>query len=216
MKRVFSFSHTTILTAAASLVVALVITTPADAAPIRFDNLAGPGHFDWAPLVGETNSLNITLPASAQPGVDNGPSSFRQLNNDPLGTLEGSTGFRELQAGGSHPALVWASQLGDPIPANPLPTNHSWMTTVLSIHPALGTNLTEGEQSYIGVRFDLGSGWQHGWIGVVRTGSELDAFAWGYETEPGIPIAAGVPEPGTLSLLAIAGGALMRRRRRAK
>ena len=76
------------------------------------------------------------------------------------------------------------------------------------------TNLPEGVEPYLGIRFDLGGGYQHSWLGVVHTGPELDAFAWGYETEVGVPIPAGVPEPGTLAALAVGAAALLGRRRR--
>ncbi len=36
---------------------------------------------------------------------------------------------------------------------------------------------------------------QYGWIGVVRTGTELEAFAWGFESTPGTAINAGDPQP---------------------
>src|SRR5262249_49150935 len=53
------------------------------------------------------------------------------------------------------------------------------------------TNLPEGVPAYVGVQFDTGAGTQFGWIGVVRTGRSLDAFAWGFESTPNTPIAAG-------------------------
>jgi hypothetical protein len=55
--------------------------------------------------------------------------------------------------------------------------------------------LPEGVETYLGVSFDLGAGTQYGWIGVVRNAAMLDAFAWGYETDPGVPIAAGAWPP---------------------
>ena len=79
-----------------------------------------------------------------------------------------------------------------------------------------GSPFPEGVPLYLGVRFN-GPAWQYGWIGVERIdGNKLDAFAWGYETEPGVPIAAGAPEPGSLALLAFGAGALASRRRKGK
>ena len=49
------------------------------------------------------------------------------------------------------------------------------------------TDLAEGAETYLGIRFDLGGGNQRGWLGVVRMGPELDALAWGYEMEPEVP-----------------------------
>lgn len=45
---------------------------------------------------------------------------------------------------------------------------------------------------------------------------ELDAFAWGYETDPDVPIAAGIPEPGTLAALALGAAAALAGRRRVR
>jgi len=76
-----------------------------------------------------------------------------------------------------------------------------------------GSTFPEGVPLYLGVRFN-GPAWQYGWIGVERiSGSELDAFAWGYETTPGVAIPAGIPEPGSLALLAFGALAVAGRRR---
>jgi hypothetical protein len=65
----------------------------------------------------------------------------------------------------------------------------------------------------MGVRFNDIDGYHYGWIGVVWSGYEhFDACAWGYETEPGVGIIAGIPAPGTLAALAF--GAVVTRRGR--
>ena len=204
-----AFSRTSVLTAAA-LAVALVITAPADAVPIRFDNPVGPGHFDWSGGLGEVIWLDITSPALNQPG-DGGASSLTQV----IGPTDSNVGGN----GGPSSAMVqldsdfqfWAMgvDLGTNIPSG-LPWGISGMTTF----DGFDSPIVEGQETYLGVQFDLGVGIQYGWIGVVRTGTELDAFAWGYETQPGVPIAAGVPEPGTWSLLVLGSAALLRRRSR--
>lgn len=51
--------------------------------------------------------------------------------------------------------------------------------------------LPEGVETYLGVRFDLGKGTQYGWIKVIRNWVEIDALAWGFETDPGVPIRVG-------------------------
>ena len=56
--------------------------------------------------------------------------------------------------------------------------------------------IPEGQAAYLGVKFDVGIGTQYGWIGVVRTGMELEAFAWGFERNVGVPIAAGAAAAG--------------------
>jgi len=79
-----------------------------------------------------------------------------------------------------------------------------------------------GAPGYIGVKIpdlDGGAGFHYGWIGVIRNGGApgaegLQAFAWGYETDIGVPINAGAPEPGTLALLAFGAGAAATRRRK--
>jgi hypothetical protein len=65
------------------------------------------------------------------------------------------------------------------------------------VHTAIGSHFAEGEPLYIGVEFDPGDGWHYGWIGVTRSGLDLDVSGWAYETEAGVPIAAGagVPNP---------------------
>jgi hypothetical protein len=76
----------------------------------------------------------------------------------------------------------------------------------------LSSNFPSGVARYMGVRFNDVDGYHYGWISVVRNGLDLDAFAWGYETEPGVPIIAGIPAPGTLAALAF--GAVVTRRAR--
>jgi hypothetical protein len=70
-----------------------------------------------------------------------------------------------------------------------------------------------GEERYAGVSFDPGDGVHYGWIGVLN-GAPSEVFAWGYESDAGVPIPAGAPEPGSLALLAMGAGAALRRRRR--
>jgi hypothetical protein len=66
-----------------------------------------------------------------------------------------------------------------------------------------------GEIRYLGVKMDLNNTDQinYGWVGIEVT-SDADATAnvvgYGYETTPGVPIAAGaVPEPSTLVALTV-------------
>ncbi len=170
----------------------------ANAGIVAFENPPGPGHYDWAPPEGDlTHWLDVTMPASAQPSGGVGvPSSFRQEISGGTGSILADVGTAGIQRGGIHPAFAWDSGFGEQIPAEPpLPPDYSWGEgSIFVFHPALGSNFPDGEAAYLGVRFDLDGGgdeWQYGWIGVVRTGAGLDAFAWGYETEPGVPICAG-------------------------
>jgi hypothetical protein len=69
---------------------------------------------------------------------------------------------------------------------------------------------------YLGVQFSDVDGAHYGWVSVYSyfyIDLNLHAFAWGYETEPGVPIVAGIPAPGTLAALAF-GAAVTRRGRK--
>lgn len=87
----------------------------------------------------------------------------------------------------------------------------------------LSSTLPIGEPTYLGVRIDLadGAGFRYGWLGVELVTdnpygyrAELDVFAWGYETEAGVGIAAGVPAPTSLAALAMGAVAFGSRKRR--
>ena len=75
--------------------------------------------------------------------------------------------------------------------------------------------IPEGVRTYLGVRMDIAGQDYFGWIAIERSGAFIDVFAWGYETDPNTPIAAGIPSPGALGMLAfgVAAGSLRRTRR---
>ena len=97
-----------------------------------------------------------------------------------------------------------------------------------------GLSTMQSEDAYIGVEFDIDGNTHYGWIQytgfyvaeftffspdgpvTVIGANELGGFinSWGYETEPGVPIAAGIPEPSTTILLTGGLIALVGRRRR--
>ncbi len=185
----------------------LFTALPANAGIVAFENPAGPGHFEW--FVDSINTpLNTTLPASAQP----------DFSADASITHSGSVGAGIGVLGSNHGIvidnfLVVGFDAGDEIGA----ALTTWDGSGFVAHPAFGTAFAEDEDKYVGFRFDTGAGLQYGWIGVRRTGVALDAFAWGYETEVGVPIAAGatgVPAPGGLAVLAFGAAGLSRGRRR--
>ena len=207
--------------AALAAIVAVAVGTAADASPIRFDNPPGAGHFIWAPGVGEPQiALDFTLPPEDQPAPDPfGLTSVRQFLEAAQGgvmtdaPLEMMTGVRSPDS-----FFLVGVDFGELIPA----ADTSWRAGACyqwydGQFPPSGSLLPEDVPVYLGTHFDLGSGYQYGWIGVVMSSVDhgLDAFAWGYETEPGVPIAAGAPEPGTLALLAFGAGIALRRKRRA-
>lgn len=71
--------------------------------------------------------------------------------------------------------------------------------------------------NYVGLELERDGETRYGWIALgtpVLFGTHtVDVYAWAYETEPGVPIAAGaIPEP-SVALLLIVGGALLLRRR---
>ena len=64
------------------------------------------------------------------------------------------------------------------------------------------------QRAYMGVEFDIDGSMHYGWIDLyIGWGTGWgQIYGWGYETEPGVSIAAGavaIPEPATASLLAI-------------
>ncbi len=191
----------------------MVFTAAAGASPVYFDNPAGAGHFDW--FGGGSIGLNVTLSAGEQTGIINEPATFHQTNlagySNVSAPFPGGTQQGAVQVYGSPEVFLPGLDLGELIPSG-----FAWSDFGLTNHPSFPDyHVPYDVPTYLGVSFDLGSGDQYAWIGVElsSTDNTLDAFAWGYETEVGVPIAAGVPEPGTLALLAFGAGALLRRRR---
>ncbi len=180
----------------------MVFTATAGASPIRFDNPAGDGHFEWYTTTPDAITLAITSDAASQPvGIGGGIGPFLQYHNG-IAYVQGAqndNSHGELQFGGPYNDMVVGVDFGDPIPSGSV-----WGVIGYIYFPGDPFELPEGVETYLGVRFTMEAGgdWHHGWIGVVRDDIYLDAFAWGYETDVGVPIAAGVPEPGTLALLA--------------
>jgi len=190
--------------AALAAIVAFAVPTQAEASPIRFDNPPGAGHFEWMPPLDTYNTLDLTLPAGDQPGLEGGPSTLRQDRTSAGGQL---TGAVDVHVGGLSDLFVIGLEFGESIP-----TGAPWSNSGYIYYEGYDSELPEGETTYLGARLDLGSGYQYGWVEVVREWNGLHAFAWGYETDPGVPIPAGAPEPGTLALLAFGALAAVGRR----
>lgn len=173
--------------------------TQAYAAPVRFDNPphGEPGHFHWAKPNGDnSNLLDITAPADAQPGE---PDEFTATALGHVYTGIWGIVFNglepiELETTGIFLAGVASGEL--------IPGGHEWRCCPYTYYAGFGYEsfLPEGAQTYLGVRFDTGAGWQYAWVGVVRTGQQVEAFAWGYESDPGVPIAAGAEGGGGESI----------------
>jgi hypothetical protein len=196
--------------AGGAMLLALAASASSHAAIVVFLNPAGPGHYQWGDSVGGPNwILDVTLPASSQDGTTGSPSAYYHTTGSPS-DVGGWDIPAQIHTGGISDAFLVGFNEGDSIPAA-----YAWTSHGFVMFEGFGSELPEGVETYLGIRFDLGDGYRHGWIGVVRTGFDLETFAWGYETTPGVAIAAGagIPAPGALSLLALAGVTCGRRRR---
>ena len=195
------------LSCALTATVAMVVAGFANAAVVEFQNPAGPGHYDWVPGVDESRWLDITQSAANQANAD----TFSALRQDIF-----SDGSSQLGSSGNPGEM--RIELAPPLDFFPaghaenteVPSGLNTATGALIVFPGFGEAFPEGEPHYLGVQFDLGGGTQYGWIGVTRIGLELDAFAWAYETEPGVAIVT--PEPGAISMLLLGAGMLTTRR----
>ncbi len=187
------------ITCAVALAAAAAIAgaTSAYAEQIRFDNPAhgDPGHFHWPGEFPEnSNFLDLTKAASNNPTEEGSGRvranilSWGSRVEHPGQDFPGTTGLLVDSLSG----LRWLTAVaaGEVIPPEDALWTNDELSNAISYHEGEST-LPEGKAAYLGLRFDLGSGWQHAWIGVVRSGPVLETFAWGYETEPGVPIPAG-------------------------
>ena len=169
-------------TAALASAAALAAGTSAYAEPVRFDNPTGPGRFEWS-VPGALTFLDITQ----SPTLQGGGAGLSSLYFYPDASgLVGNYGL-------TSPDVRRIGVILEPFAAGtPIDAAGAWAPYAFTDYPPNDPSLLpEGVNAYLGVRFDVGVGEQYGWIGVVRTGQELDVFAWGYETEPGVPIEAG-------------------------
>ena len=103
------------------------------------------------------------------------------------------------------------------------PTGTEWADTEVELNacstgtPACSGNFIGGI-AYLGIEFDIAGATHYGWLEIESSslGSRAWIHRWAYETEPGVGLIAGIPEPGVPSLLLVGGGVLacVRRRRR--
>lgn len=202
-------------TRAIALGVAIAGGTTVYADRTRIENPAGPQHFQWyTGIPGSDIWLDVMQPPSNQTALSGGVSSLRHAVQTGVSQLIGSASGSgsstvDIEKGGYYDAFVVGVDAGTLIPSGA-----QWGGDPLVYYAGFGSALPENVATYVGIRFNLGGGSQYGWIGIVRSGSALDAFAWGFESTPGVAIPAGaVPEPGSLAMLACGAVALLARRR---
>jgi len=206
------------------LSMALVACAPgADADIIHFVNPSPgqQGHYDWRwePVAGWESWLDITAPATAQSGLASGSSVGQVFSTVP----DESSVYNRNGAGAtigcsSHFTFGFTStgyQFGSLIGF----TNFWYLTGVPHITDlgdgvSFFTDIPDGSRRYLGV---ITATDHRGWIEVERTGMNLTAYAWAYQTEPGVPIVAGqVPAPAAAAavfgLAALLGNTGRRRR----
>ncbi len=182
-----------------AVIAVLIAAGPAAGARVRFDNPAGPEHFIWAEP-GSSGDIYVSRsPASQFPNTTPVPDLFL-LGTDAaltVGTVTGLIGGQvQNETGGGRLAPL---SFGQTIPTPGL----TWQQFGRVTSPESPSLFPEGVETYFGVVFTLNDGVHFGWIGVVRNAAMLDAFAWGYETAPFTPIAAGAPEPATVGMVAL-------------
>jgi hypothetical protein len=219
----FTPNAAVLVTAAA----ALVAGTQAHGDIVSFVNPAEgePGHFDWELWAGDGSPstwLDITRPSTDQTGLV-GPMSVGQVVTNfgnPPDVFNVTTSGASVVTGdiGLYPGFTVSLASGTEIDGSftyASESIHAWWSFFFL---ETISHFADGEAGYMGVRFSDVDGDHYGWIGVVPHDLDphvFDAFAWGYETEPMTPIAAGaVPAPGTLAALALGAAAALGRRKR--
>lgn len=193
---------------------AIAAGTSSYADVVRYDNLPpGSGYFDWPFAV-----LDITLPAEDQPGTLGAPTtSYQNYFGDFYPTFsyqhtyQSGGGMRIFSQGFND---RYAAPLDAGTMIGPDLANDGTFTAAATFEFAFtacdiyyvgypcycyyydcedGTRglIPEGVETYLGVRFTQTGGDRFGWVKIIRQGAYVEALAWGFETEPGVPIAAG-------------------------
>lgn len=216
--------------------------TYAYAEPVCFENPphGEAGHFHWPSDATVHPFLDITLPAVDQPGDYNDPTTVAHplVRGGTCGRFYsyGVNGLRvQATAQSGYYTFALGLNAGDVIP------NPSGICTFYDdpfcfaasgfLHYPGYNYIEEGVAQYLGVTIGgpfctYYDNCQYGWIGVVRTGAEFEAFAWGFESDPGVPIEAGDCGPDVpavtgygmiaMTLGALASGAWIFRKKRPK
>ena len=205
----------------------LAAGTQAYGAAVRFENDT---NFDWY-----FTTLDVTLPASAQTygsvfdvtgnsvyldyfsdfypafsyqhsytrgnGAEVWSSGFSNRYSAPLNSGELIGSGLEGGAWSQFSTLEFAFQEGDPY----------YYYYYRGTNGFRGLLPPDGSDTYIGLRLTIEGAQHYGWVGVQNFGGFIEVFAWGYETEAGVPVPAGVPSPGPASVLALGAVGALRR-----
>jgi hypothetical protein len=187
---------------AVAMAVVIAGGTAAFAAPVRFENT---GPFDWRPAACGTQVwLDITKPADQQTpdvpsdtslsqwyyyGTCNDPQKdgnyfycgYTSLNTAFVQDAGNYNGLDPLAAGSTiGPGSAWGDRSSFSVYRSPCCEINDW--------GAVGT------VAYVGARIEIAGQIHYGWVKARLTdprGAQLEALAWGYETEPNTPVAAG-------------------------
>ena len=189
----------------------------ARAVPVVHDNTApqyrwGIYH-DWGPVP----VLGITRGAGDQPGDLSVPGLLARPGG------RGHTGFwnnfhgtggLQIAVAGDKPRALSSSDVVGPAMSFAPRAMYQERQVLIGVPPV--EYLFTG---FAGVSFPINNRTHYGFVlfGDRGTTDVPQPLRWGYESEPGVPFAmsAVVPEPGTLSLLGVAGCVMLRRRRSA-
>lgn len=112
------------------------------------------------------------------------------------------------------PQLAWLSS--DPVGGYVDPGEIAFATIVQCLDTGCLSTWPGGAptRGFIGIDFELADGWHYGYFDIVLSGDAAGAalLGWAYESQPGVPIAAGaVAEPSACGLLMIGLGAILSR-----
>jgi len=201
----------------------LALSGVAYAVPLRFENADAPDRIDW-----ENSFVDLTKPASQQPGdllfsVENSVSTSSKNKEiiitsgiSPTGTVVLLGEFFNVEplafgeeiapvepSSGTGGGALFETTIA---PGGDVSTEFSFPLGRWYVGASLGESIVEAERHAAWIFFDFFEGPD----GIP----DVDLLAWGYETEPGVPVAAGAPAPGAAGAFVIAGAAALRRRRR--
>jgi hypothetical protein len=111
------------------------------------------------------------------------------------------------------PAYTWVSN------ASPNLAGHSLLSSCAVFNGVyVCSGLFSGQTAYMGIEFRIGADTHYGWVLIDNPAGLAGGYIqeWAYESQPDMPVlaGAGVPEPGTLSLLLVFGAAFWLGRKR--